>query len=216
MDFRAIRCLNVGFRVEAALWSGRIAEALILTCSFFDAALLDFIQSDPRLNVERIIELENIIHLVKPLPPDHILVQSFTNDNNIEFQPCLKGSPNPLIYKYRTGSFWTDRSLKFLNIKALKEYHKILKPSSKSANSPLNLRHTIIHAKLQSKFMRKVVQVFQKKNLWSENPQKHGEYFLCQPLVQNVFMELGISNPQQIFSGFLDDLLKELMGYVIA
>ena len=71
-DSNAPRCLLIAMRAETALLSGRIADAISLTVTFWDAAILDAIEQN--LPVEAINEVENRIIFSSDYEPDPKLV----------------------------------------------------------------------------------------------------------------------------------------------
>ena len=213
-DPEAPRCLLVAMRTEAALLSSRFADAISLTCTFWDAAILDAIKQN--LPVEAICEVENrmVFH------PDYQLKSKLTQGD----RPCMNTSkfPEPGHYHYSVMgpcySPWFEAMDG--NVKDLKKYRstldqEILVNGFKKTIPRRNWRNVNTHSLLKSEQLEIAKDIFVKAKLWAESSvfddkPKAGSCFLAQDLVNNLLQELGQDNVSGRYVQLIEGICGEL------
>lgn len=205
------RCLSCALRVESSLQTGRIPEAISWTCTFFDAALIDFIVKT--LKPDSIDDLRKVITIAAGVRLDKRLIEKI--DNSI--YGCLNRIREGQ-YEYRIGGNYTRRWLEVIQSKSLTQFRKAIDPyKGKQVHmSPLKLRNILMHSRVTQEYMAEAKSVFISQGLWaSKEKTMNGFKFLKQILVQNLFTELGIDHVENYWNTFIEDLSNELKNYTI-
>jgi len=223
----APRCLLVAMRTETALLSGHIADAISLTITFWDAAILDAINKAYPQEVETIEEVENRIVFSLDYQVDPKLIKGD--------KPCVDADEFPKDGHYRynlMGShpwIWLkliDRKLKQAKdnndesppnlVDYLKAYSNALdkKTSLKGHEIPIRAkdwRNVNTHSLLKLGQSEIAETIFIDADLWTKKTDAKpiaGSCFLAQDLVDNVLKELGQTNVSQRY----DQLIKGVCG----
>lgn len=207
------RCLLVAMRAETALLSNRIADAISLTCTFWDAAILDAIERNQQVEIN---EVENRIIY----PADYAVAPKLTKGN----RPCLKNEfPEKGHYYYNVMylcfKFWfkiIGENVKHLEIYRDALYNEIsIEPIPKDGSKkliPRNLRNVNTHSLVKSEQLAIAEKVFVKAGFWATDakPIAAGSCFLAQDLVDNVLKELGQTNVSQRYAQLIKGVCGEL------
>ncbi|RJP34724.1 MAG: hypothetical protein C4527_01680 [Candidatus Omnitrophota bacterium] len=208
---RTPRCLTVGMRVEAALWAGRIPEAISWTCTFFDAALLDFIAESQK--PATLDDMHKTIKYPCGMIPDSRLTSPASGRTKYS---CLSNDYND-VYTYFIGGDCNKVWLDVLDSTALRHFDAALYPANKKKSDwiPSKLRNILMHGHAPRSVMEQAQQIFIDAGLWaSQPPSQLGWYFLGQPMARDVLVELEVTDPeakilyQQLVEGLCTDLAK--------
>lgn len=209
------RCLLAGIRAESALGNNCLPEAIFWTITFFDTALLDWIQMNvvPNKTVGKINDAK-----AKIIFTSHPKLPSILTDP-IDASPksaCMRNEPkNSLTYFYNTGIKQNTRwlrafpsaSLTALNDTLFRGHNDIV---------PKYLRNTLIHSHANQDMMNKAKAAFKALQLWSDEAlAKPGFCFLEQDLIKNVLQEFDVHEPGKLYRGMINGLLEEMSDYEI-
>lgn len=207
VDGGAPRCLLSAVRAEAALRGGRIPEAIAWTCTFFDAALLDFMEKKLCARRDDLDDLESKI-TIQPaaMPPP---------TSPLWHKGCLKdlNPPVPSSYRYNTNGK-RGEWLGFLGVVALNEYNTALEHPT-HGRKPRQLRNANTHALLLPAEMRRVEDVFVHAGLWNMAGAGAGGGRLLWPRspANKVLEALGVSAPAGLYPGLVEDLRQDLADH---
>jgi len=203
------RCLLVAMRAETALLSGRIADAISLTVTFWDAAILDSIQINQPVKIN---EVKNSI----VYPADYDVVSELTTGD----MPCFKKTKEfTEIVHYRYNMQWACYKSWFKimgeNVKYLKIYRKRLDKGISTDGSekliPRELRNVNTHSLIKSEQLAIAEKVFVKAGFWATDAKPIvGSCFLAQDLVDNVLKELGQTNVSKRYAQLIKGVCGEL------
>ncbi len=200
------RCLLVGFRVEAALSSGRIPEAVGLSSTFLEAAILDAIEQ-----YQPIISLNEKNRVV-------VYKGNAQVDARLTNSDCLQRS-NANRYKYNAIGTSIRTWLQVLSLPALNTYNdKLSRKAQGTGLQPRNLRNINAHSLMDLDTRKKVEETFIKQELWGQevetaNSVEIGGFFLKQLVANNVFVALGMDNVVDLYAELVAGLCKELADY---
>jgi disulfide oxidoreductase YuzD len=202
------RCLLVAMRTEAALLSGRIADAISLTCTFFDAAMLDAIEQNQPIYPINEIELRIIYK------------SGNTPDPKLNSSKCLNNNKFREEDHYRYAPIMGNRIKIWLevmgeNVKYLQIYRDTLDEEISidglEKQKPKNLRNINTHSLLKSGQLEMAKQLFVKAGFWKIDTKPFaGSGFLAQPLVNNVLKKLKQDNVSQRYSQLIEGVCGEL------
>ncbi|MDP2644828.1 MAG: hypothetical protein Q8P24_07800, partial [Desulfobacterales bacterium] len=209
LQTNAPRCLLVAMRCEAALQGDRLAEAIAWTCTFFDAALLDFIEKQGW--VEKLNDLE------KTVTVKHAVDNKFTKWQKGKDRACLNCiSENK--YSYMTSGAFQQEWVNKLNSNVLKNYLDALNKECDTIR-PVDLRNANMHSILNTKLTQKIKQVFNKAQLWAtakEAKERDGVFFLNNKLTKAVLRDLSYPEPAILCKkNIVGKLLKKLDDHEI-
>jgi hypothetical protein len=161
-----VQSLLAGVRVEAALCTKRIPEAVLWTANFFDAALIDFIG---RFFEESTVDGETSCLKI----PRNFDIPKLLLDDEYS-KPCLglKRSDNKFeTYKVFTGFFWDEKWLSVIKQEPLSALNEALKTEIeykfRRKISPKDSRNIITHKSLTPETMSMMQQVFAEARLWN-------------------------------------------------
>lgn len=202
------RCLLAAMRAEAALWAERIPEAIAWTCTFFDAALLDFIES-------RLEGMNGLDDLSRTLNYTPLNLEAL---DQLKAAKCLSRS-GP-TYKYDTMGNKVETWLSIIGSSALDNYSRALNSGQNNQASqdpsPKRFRNLNIHSIIPYGQMEQAQAVFHQCLLWSADPRDiRGHYFIGQPLACSILQELGVPDPATLYSNLLEGLQNDLANYEI-
>lgn len=210
------RCLLVAMRTEAALLSNRIADAISLTCTFWDSAILDAIKQN--LPVEEIYEVENRM----VFSPDYQLNSRLTQGH----KPCMDASKFPKVGHYRYNLMGYRSKIWFnimgKNVKHLEKYRSALDTEipididgAKKQIPRRNWRNVNTHSLLKLEQLEIAKKVFVKAGFWATDAEQPiaGSCFLAQPLVDNVLKELGETDVSKRYTQLIEGVCGELVRH---
>jgi hypothetical protein len=203
------RCLLVAMRVEAALWAGRLPEAITWSWSFAEAALLDFIEQLPY--VDKLDELNRTLMC----RPGHTPPSDLTSDKGW----CLKSQlGTQSVYTVMTQGReqkWYRAIERETNIGELRCYRDAMRGSGPlSAISPYILRNVCAHSVLDQQTMATAEGLFVTANIWSGQPQgRIGHYFLECHLTKSILRKLGVADPSKCYLELVQGLTTDLAQY---
>ena len=210
-----IRSLKVAFRAESSLKTGNITEALSLTFTFYDSAMLDFIQ----YLLYPGSELKEVNRLI--IIPDGIKVkEELVNLNEKLFQPCMdkcKGNK----YQYSLMGYEKDRIWReVIGSKSLDELNTAMHTKIETQNISINirdLRNINAHSQIDEDMLSNISEVMVKAGLWNSQKQSRnpGDFFIRQDLIKNVLQEFEITDPGLLYQNMVDGLIKDLLNYEI-
>jgi hypothetical protein len=203
---KQLRCLLVGFRVEAALSSGRIPEAVGLSSTFLEAAILDAIEQ-----YQPIISLNEKNRVI-------VYKENAQVDARLTNSDCLQRS-NANRYKYNAIGNCIKTWLQVLSLPALNTYNdKLSRKAQGTGLQPRNLRNINAHSLMVLDTRKKVEDTFIKQELWGQEVEtaksvEIGGYFLKQLVANNVFVALGMDNVVELYAELVTGLCGELADY---
>jgi hypothetical protein len=199
------RCLLVAMRTEAALLSHRIADAISLTCTFLDAAILDAITSFQHQNKPSGIDEDKIqMHY----SANHQI------DDRLRQNKCL--TQQGRHYRYNVLSQCTEIWLEVMNqdqdMVHFMNYHAALGRRF-NGRVPKHLRNANTHSLLKTGRLNQAKDVFVRAGFWATDAEQPiaGSCFLAQPLVDNVLTELGESEVSKRYAELIEGVCGELV-----
>lgn len=231
------RCLLAAMRTEAALSSGmaRLSEAVAWTCTFFDAALLDFME---RLGC--VVKLDDFARLMTfDRDPPQILTDPirFAPDR---FGPgCLRSRGGAgFTYGYSTiGYEVLQRWLDVISVQPLANLNQALDANDANGRRPRDYRNIIMHSAVPRELMSQLAESFSSAGLWnlvkeavstedlvtpllagtltSENDVKPGTRFLSGNPVSQVLQKLGFARPAELYEDLVYGLIQEMDNHEI-
>lgn len=219
------RCLMPAMRLEAALWSGRILEAIFFTSTFFDAALLDWIEKSliPRDKkgtlLGRLNQESRTINFLKELPFNKILMRKIPNTNIACLEPSKKSSIF-VSYSYHTDKSCLPRWFQAFPCEPLERMSKMLNdeyPYKNNSTKPRFLRNIITHSDADQELMNRAKEIFIQGGFWAPDmPSLPGSYFLRLDYAKNILNLFDIPDPAALYQNLVHGLLLEMENHEIA
>lgn len=191
-DFGIPRCVLAAIRTEAALCGARIPEAVMWTCTFFEAALRDYILrmfQPSEFDEFRSIMTGPTMKISKKLKNPHI-------EGNVQWGPCLvKLTTKTNSWEIRTGGGQNRVWLEEINNVALQRFSDALNKERSGRISPKGLRNALMHRSVPPDDMAKAAKIFVEAGLWQlDSSPKTG-------LMADAFRKAGIQNASEIAPG---------------
>ncbi|EDN70064.1 hypothetical protein BGP_0316 [Beggiatoa sp. PS] len=207
-----IRCLLVGMRVEAALTTERLPEAIAWASTFLDTAMLDAIEKTQSIN--KLDEGKRL--LVYQNKPNKDLTKQMLRTSEV----CLKDLGG-MHYEYNISGKARKQWLKIMqpDMSALKKYAQFFSENRGTDSSPRDLRNITVHQLMDVQLSNKVKRIFTTQKIWSikilqsDYVYQSSDYFLKQPVVHGVLKQLGISDAANLYANLVTGLCQELAKY---
>lgn len=195
------RCLIAAMRVESALKSREIHNAINWTCTFLEAALLDFIEKD----YGKIHFYEREIHLYESVNANELQPLLTSNQQN---KNCLEQYQDR-IYKYYMTNYCRKKWCQFLKEKNVENFRQKL---HKGRISAYNYRNLNIHGKINQEDMKSAEKHFKDTAIWKK--EKSSLSFLCVDEVVSILAALGIKS-ENLYSKLVQELSHILSKHKI-
>jgi len=183
--------LRTAWKAEASLRSRRIPEALGLTGTFLDAALLDAI----RVWAVEVDPEEKVL-----VPPDDPVVAELRSPQTTrdgKSWRCLRPDNGYWMQGPAVG-----RWLLLLNKTACGDFNA--RYAGGNNPRPVDLRNHVMHGFVSSQFLARAEQKMAAKELWTRIG------FLASPQVRAVLSESGITDADRAFSEIIDALRRSI------
>lgn len=214
ISFKNSRSLMVGLRLEAALLSERFLEAISLTFTFADASLIDLIcemEGVKKLDERyRDIHTSNDNFLEKALS---YFINNSAKSEEKDKQPlkhCKKGH-----WQYDTNGKNKEKWAKFLSEVCHKNSISSYISIANNNQFLKDVRNIITHSSIESRALKKAIDIFHEIGLWNKNETSIGCKFLSQKHATSVLNELGFDNPSKIYHDIVNGVKQKLRSHII-
>lgn len=202
------RCLYAAMRTEAALRAGRTPEAVLWTCAFYDAALIDHIG---RLDwVEELDDSDQkLLRIKDSMKPPGILLKPLKKGQTDT--ACLR--PNGTDgFRYFTGSRFDGTWISAINDSvAIKQLSKDIDLKYKTDQAtPRSIRNSVAHSALSVERMQQVKNIFIGSGLWIKTNDALN--FLAAPHIKSVLERLDVSSASSLYERVTTGLTNSLKG----
>lgn len=197
------RCLLPALRTEAALYAARWYDAVLATCSFGDAALIDHIGRLPF--IEKMDPLTRTITCRNGAEPDLRLIQGKPGSR------CLERIEE-MTFEYYTGRYFDDTWTDVIgdSVNNLKAFNRKLRAGRPS---PRHLRNILAHSSASEEQMADVRKIFVQAGLWAGSSREHGGHFLTHGVVPGILAKLSVARPTKLYARIVEGLVALMEGH---